>query len=301
MSVYIYILSIAILVFISSTIQDLCFINCNRTLTLKARYFPSMLLNVCGSITTFEFWTERGTLLVLSYTTETSCPVVFFRVLFQVLLPKLGSLYILGVCGHSPVKSTGLLYFKPRRPQAWVRLSVRGSALTQVNIDMTSCDSCPNYKALIRWLSPKVRQTFICARIHWFCPAVHHTWTNILKLPSHDRVAAQPHSLYILLYLDHTRIYTHPIPAVMAGEVKVLFSERFWMDVHQFFSAPWLHSQKAMGGHVIRIQSTKHEATHNLLDLKYHIQPGAPVCKPQRRAAHGRHSSSLGSLLAFCI
>lgn len=48
-------------------------------------------------------------------------------------------------------------------------------------------------------------------------------------------------------------------------------------------------------------KSTKHEATHNLLDLKYHFQPEAPVCKPQECAAHGRHSNIFGSLLEFCI
>lgn len=47
------------------------------------------------------------------------------------------------------LKNKGLLYFKlrHRKPESQ---SALGSTLKQVNTDMTSCDSCPNYEALIR-------------------------------------------------------------------------------------------------------------------------------------------------------
>lgn len=51
----------------------------------------------------------------------------------------------------------------------------------------------------------------------------------------------------------------------MAGEVKVLFSETFWMKAYQFLPDPCLHSKKATDRHIIWIQSTKLEATQNLL------------------------------------
>lgn len=63
--------------------------------------------------------------------------------------------------------------------------------------------------------------------------------------------------------------------------------------MHQFFHAPWLHSQKSTGGEVIRIQSTKHEAIHNLLSWKSHFQPEAPVCTTKGFAPNGEVQQQL--------
>lgn len=76
------------------------------------------MLNVCGSVTTFDSCTAS---IVLLYTKETSCPVVYFWVHFQVLLPKVGSLFILGVCGNSPVKKKQVYYISKqddRKPES---------------------------------------------------------------------------------------------------------------------------------------------------------------------------------------
>lgn len=64
--------------------------------------------------------------------------LVFFWIHFKVLLPKMGSLLILRVCGNSPVEKKKTVYYVSKRdshkPQVW--LSKYSFTLMHINTDM---------------------------------------------------------------------------------------------------------------------------------------------------------------------